>query len=521
MRQLFTKLLATKKSFGVAGVLMILAGAYYFFGYRNAALYQFVEVSRGSIAETVSVTGNTVPVRSVSLGFGNSGIVLRVHARVGDRVFAGSILASLETGDLTAQLSQAKAGVAAEVAALEKLKAGARAEDVAASEAALLKGEQDLWNLYASIVDISVDSYAKANDAVRTQLLGFFANGDTGRPQLSFLTSNSQSQVDAENARLLARESLAAWQLNLRTLSPLLAAGELEASIAKGVSRLFDVRNLVEYAGDALNGAVALDATTFASYKTQVASAVSQVNAAVKNLNTVAQSIASQKAAVAQLKAQLDLKKAGPTDQEVAVQEAKLLQARAGVEGIEARIRNSIIATPQSGVVTRLDVKEGETVSALAQVASVISDSAFEIEAMIPETDIGKVAVGNTVAMTVDAFPGETFSGRVTYVDPAQTNTDGVVGYKAKAAFNAADVRMKSGLTVNLDIETRRKENALLLPQHAIAQNDREAFVETLRDGRVKRALVTLGLQDQKGNVEVLSGVGEGERVIVVGLKKK
>lgn len=521
MRKLFTNLLRTKKSVGVAGMLMILAGAYYFFGYRNAALYQFSTVSRGSIAETVSVTGNTIPVRSVSLGFGNSGIVARVYASVGERVAAGSVLAALGTGDLTAQLNQAKASVDAQVAALEKLKAGARPEDIASSEAALAKGEQDLQNLYAGVIDISIDAYTKANDAARTQLLGFFTNGDTGRPQLSYLTSNSQAQVNAEGARVLAREALNDWQTDLRFHTSFSRGAEVDAAISKNLSRLLTVRSLVDNAGDALNGALTLDASTFAAYKTNVATAIGEVNTAVKNLNTASQAIASQKATVDQLRSQLDLKKAGATIQEIAIQDAQIQQAKAGVEGIEARIRNSIIVAPQSGIITRYDVKIGETASLGTPLVSIISDSAFEIEATVPETDIGKIMSRNLARVTIDAFPGEVFAGRVFLIDPAQTNNDGVVGYNVKIAFDAVDPRMKSGLTANLDIETRRKDDALLLPQYAIVQNDKGMFVETFRDKRVEQIPVVLGLQDQKGNVEIVSGVREGERVIIVGLKKK
>ena len=132
-----------------------------------------------------------------------------------------------------------------------------------------------------------------------------------------------------------------------------------------------------------------------------------------------------------------------------------------------------------------------------------------------------QVALKNKITMTFDAFTNETFTGSVFYIDPAQTTTGGVVGYKIKVALDKKDSRMKSGLTANMNIETRHKDNVLILPQYAILQNDKGTFVEILQNSKVKDLPVTLGLQDQKGNVEIISGVTLGEAVLNIGLKSK
>jgi multidrug efflux pump subunit AcrA (membrane-fusion protein) len=121
--------------------------------------------------------------------------------------------------------------------------------------------------------------------------------------------------------------------------------------------------------------------------------------------------------------------------------------------------------------------------------------------------------------MTLDAFPGETFTGTVFYIAPAQTNTQGVISYQIKIAFSKADPRLKSGLTANIDIQTKKEDNVLILPQYAILQNDDGTFVETLSGDTITTIPVTLGIQDQKGNVEVRTGVALGEQVINIGLK--
>ena len=91
------------------------------------------------------------------------------------------------------------------------------------------------------------------------------------------------------------------------------------------------------------------------------------------------------------------------------------------------------------------------------------------------------------VDMTFDAFPGETFTGKVFYIDPAETIESGVVDYLVKVSFDTPDPRIKSGLTANLDINTQTNQNALILPQYAIIQNASGTFVEILRTAPRRR----------------------------------
>jgi multidrug efflux pump subunit AcrA (membrane-fusion protein) len=121
--------------------------------------------------------------------------------------------------------------------------------------------------------------------------------------------------------------------------------------------------------------------------------------------------------------------------------------------------------------------------------------------------------------MTFDAFPGEAFAGKVFYIDPAQTIQSGVVDYLVKTSFNTPDPRIKSGLTANLDINTQTDQSALILPQYAVIQNASGTFVDILQNGAETQVPVKLGIVDQSGNVEVVSGVTDGEKVINIGLK--
>ena len=121
--------------------------------------------------------------------------------------------------------------------------------------------------------------------------------------------------------------------------------------------------------------------------------------------------------------------------------------------------------------------------------------------------------------MTLDALPGETFTGKVIHIDPAQTLVDGVTNYKVKITFDTKDTRVKPGVTANLNIETLKKERVLALPQFGVVEKDEGTFVRKLVNGATKEIPVKIGIRSFDGYVEIISGVGEGEEVLNAGLK--
>lgn len=501
------------------GAIVLIAlgiGGYYSFSHRAPA-YQFVTAQKGSITELVSLTGNVTPSQSVSLTFGSSGIISRIYSELGKRVHTGQLLAELNTNDLIAGLHQAQANVAVQQAKLEGLQSGSRPEDIAVSQAALDKAKQDLVNMYDGISDTSISSYAKANDAVRVQLDQFFSNSETQNAKLTYTTTNYQAQVDAEAQRPPLTVLLNKWQDQIANIDQSNAG--LEALLQDEISYLASVRQFLNSISKTLDNTISLSAATLTAYKDNVSAALTEVNTATEDLNVISQDISSQKLTVSHLQAQLDLKLAGSLPSDISAQQAQVEQAKASVESAAAKLLNAQIISPINGTVTQFDAKVGQLASVSTPLISAMSDSGYEVDAGVSETDVGKISAGDTVVMTLDAFQNETFTGSVFYIAPAETNIQGVVSYQIKISFDKPDSRLKSGLTANIDIQTKHRDNVLILPQYAILQNDQGTFVEVLENGKVKQNPVTLGIRDQNGNVEVISGVTEGEQVLNIGLK--
>lgn len=498
-------------------IVLVVAGRLVYGTITAKSSYTFITVTRGTISQSVSVTGNTKPVTSVDLSFQNSGRVVAVNVDAGSRVYAGQTLIVLDQSDLAAQLAQAEANVENQKANLAELESGTRPEDIQTQRAEVAKDESDLSADYLAAINALNDAYTKANDAVRNQTDVLFSLPDTN-PSLSFTTNDSQAKTDAETARSRTGGVLVSWQKELAALHAD-ATSSVEAALSDTKGYLQTIRTLVDRANAALLGATSLGQSTVTSYKTNLTAARSETDTAQSGIITEIQTIATDKLTLAQAEDQLALKIAGPLPQTVQAQEAQVQQAEASAASIRAKLSTMTLSSPIDGIVSVENPKVGEIATPGETAVSIISANKLEIEADVPEVDIGEVATGNPVQITFDAFPGESFEGTVFYIDPAETVINGVVDYKIKANLNKDDPRIKSGLTANLDIQTLTKSDVLILPQYAIIQNDQGAFVKILENGILKQTPITLGIESENGNVEILSGVREGDKVINVGLK--
>ena len=496
--------LRTKKGIIVSAIIVL--GLLIAIFHHKAPASQLITVQKGSITQSVSITGNTAAAQNVSLSFGSSGIISNTYTDLGKQVYAGQVLAELNTSDLTAQLLQAQANVATQQARLEGLQNGSSPEQIALAQVNLDNAKADLANTttqqqtavdnaYRSLLNSTIIAYptstgSNASTVVPT-ISGTYTGTDKGTITITTYGAGTGGYFVASGL-VSASGQISANPVALGTSGLYIS---FPALIPTGQSWVASIPNI------------------------QASNYLTNLNLYNSALTTQSTTIAQKQALVAQLQAQLDIEKAGSTAADISAQEAQVAQAQASVESAKAKLVNAEIVAPISGTITQFDAKVGQLASPSVPLVSIISDSGYEVDSGVSETDVGKITVGNVVTMTLDAFPNETFTGKVFYIAPAETNIQGVVNYEVKISFDKPDTRLKSGLTANIVINTQTKDRVLILPEYAILQNDSGTFVE-VQDGKtVKQIPVVLGIQSQKGDVEVISGVTEGEQVINVGLK--
>lgn len=505
-----------KVTLSLLGISVTVVLIVFVFNRSNQQVFESVSAERGDITREVLVTGRVKPIESVDLAFERGGKVSRVLVPVGAKVSQGQPLVGLDTAELSAQLLEAQAGMQSQAAKLDGLKRGTRPEELSIKEADLKKAQDDLTSYYLNVPSTLRDAYAKADDAVRSKTDAMFTNDDTSSPQLTFNVTDAQAQIDSIAMRQSSGYELTMWKAELESISATSSPSDIDLVITKSQGHIRAASDFLSRMLEAVNSATGLAPATGDTYKANISTGRTNVNAALTSVNTEQQTILRVKNTVSSTERELALARAGSTPDQVASQEALVKQAEAQVQSIEVQISKSTILSPISGTVTRQDAKLGQIAAPNVPIVSVISERSLEIEANVPEIDVGRVAIGNPVRITIDAFPGETFMGKILQVDPGETIIDGVVNFKVTVAFDVQDERVKTGLTSNLRIETLRKSGIVVIPQFAVIENEKGTFVGKVSGKTFHEEQVVLGIKGQDGNVEVVSGVEAGEVLVNV-----
>jgi len=146
----------------------------------------------------------------------------------------------------------------------------------------------------------------------------------------------------------------------------------------------------------------------------------------------------------------------------------------------------------------------------------------YEIEVDIPETDVVKIKKDDIAEVTLDALGKDNkLKGRVLTIDPSSTEIQDVVYYKVKVTIEDGSDFIKPGMSSDVVINTETKEDVLYVPSRAImTRADNEKYVKVLKaDGSVEERTIQTGLKADEGKTEIVSGLNEGEEVIIKTVK--
>jgi Cu(I)/Ag(I) efflux system membrane fusion protein len=179
------------------------------------------------------------------------------------------------------------------------------------------------------------------------------------------------------------------------------------------------------------------------------------------------------------------------------------------------QVRNVVtVSTPTGGVIKTLTVRNGMTVSAGQTLAEVNGLSRVWLNAAVPEAMAGQVRLGETVTATLAAYPGQSFSGRVTAILPqAQAESRTLT---ARIELPNPGGRLRPGMFATAQFGGLAQP-ALLVPSEAVIRTGKRTLVMLARTGgRYEPAEVQVG-REAGGRTEVLAGLSEGEKVVASG----
>jgi len=204
--------------------------------------------------------------------------------------------------------------------------------------------------------------------------------------------------------------------------------------------------------------------------------------------------------------------------QELDAQGTALKVAEAEDQLAKARLDKTRIRAAFAGMVGRRRVSKGAYLKAGDLITELARVDQMKVSFATPERFVSQIRPGVAVQVATPAFPGETFTGRVSVVDPIvdpQTRTVQIVARIANPGR-----RLRPGMSANISVTFAERAKALVVPDEAIFAEGNQSYVYKVKpDSSVTRVAVALGTRDSM-HVEILSGLERGDRVVQAGHQK-
>jgi multidrug efflux pump subunit AcrA (membrane-fusion protein) len=190
------------------------------------------------------------------------------------------------------------------------------------------------------------------------------------------------------------------------------------------------------------------------------------------------------------------------------------------------QLLSSTITAPAAGSISNLTIAEGLPItisstsnnnssSVTTQAVGTITLGQGSVQALVSlsEVDAPKVAPGNKVTLTLTAFPGKTYTGKVLIVNTNGAVSSGVTTYPAVIAFDTTEKTMYPNMAVDANIITSVKDDVILVPTAAVQTQNGASTVRTLVNGKLTNVdVVPGGANDTE--TEIISGINEGDTVV-------
>lgn len=223
--------------------------------------------------------------------------------------------------------------------------------------------------------------------------------------------------------------------------------------------------------------------------------------------------------AVAVAQAQLDAARAqrdanAETGTDVAQAQAQLALATAARRSAQVRLKETEIAAPAQARVLARSVEPGQIVQPGRALLTLALSGPLQLVAQVDERYLEQLAPGQPANVLADAYPTQMFKAQVLSIAPLVDAQRGAVEVKFSLPDPVPDF-LREDMTVSVEVETARREQALVLPLNALrGEGDAAPTVWVARDGRVEARAVRLGLRTL-ASVEVTEGLEAGETVLV------
>ena len=213
--------------------------------------------------------------------------------------------------------------------------------------------------------------------------------------------------------------------------------------------------------------------------------------------------------------AQFAVYTSSPGGSDYVMAETQVTQAQANLDTSRARLAYATVVSPRAGVLISRNVERGYVVQPGSPLLVLAPDGKTQIELQIDERNLGKLALGQQAFVSADAYPEKRFPAVLSYINPSVDINRASV--EVKLDVKDPPSYLRQDMTVSVDIEVARKDDALIVPARSIHDERSGApWALGVRDGRAYKQQLKIGLRGAT-QVEVLEGLAEGAWALPTG----
>ena len=458
-------------------------------------------VETGSVRQLVSVSGVAEAEQTAELAFPTGGIVSGVLVNKGDVVETGDTLITLESRTLAADRADALAALTRAISTRDELLAGPQSESRLATAETVLFKQASLETIKATQIDI----VANAKRALLSG--GLEAISDNPDREAVVPTISGTYTCEQEGSYVLdvySSGSNSGYSYRLSGLE----SGTYTASVDQtsafgncGLRMKFDSDSTYRNTTWTINipnqksAQYVVNRNAYLLAQTQADSAIT---------------LAEQDILLAQANA--NSTNAPARSESVARANADIASANARIARIDSQIADRTIVAPFAGTITEIDILPGETVIT-EPVVTLLAESDFEVTARIPEIDIGKLLVGQSVEMVFDAKSDVTMLGTIDFISLKSTEIDGVAYYEAIITMADTPTWMRSGLNADIDIIITEVNDMMRIPKRFVSETNGVYSVLVQTGDNTASTTIDLLLEGNDGYV-AFTGIENGSTVV-------
>ena len=338
--------------------------------------------------------------------------------------------------------------------------------------------------------------------------------------------------VEADRAQAQARVAEAQAKLDqLRAGTRIEEVRQAESEVARARGEVERVRGLVADANSAVDFA-RTQTRRQQELASQGAIATNSLDEFVRKEQSANQTLSQAQAQLSQSQAQLasatqqlEQRQNGARPEEIRQSEAQLASAIAQLQQVQNRLEDTYIRAPFSGVITQRYSTVGAFVTPTTQATTGADGSAstsifalangLEVRAKVPEVDIGQIKPGQAVDIKVDAYPEETFKGRVRLVAPEAITERDVTSFSVRIDILTGRDKLRSKMNTDVSFLGSAIPNTLVVPTAALSTQKGQTGVWVPGDqNKPKFQRVTTGLSFDN-DTQILDGIKAGDRIFV------